>query len=446
MKIPYSDLTVNNDIVYENGLIIKPIDGLYKVKIAGVDKEVNLSWLVGFSLINVVDNEYLSKVINELYFVSGDNKYNYTFNGLVALFKNPIECGEYRLLPFNTDYAINNSGSLIRLSDNFIQNEININEYYRLSIVGTPDVNRHVAVSLVWCDNDDYLTKPIVNHKDGIKHNCNYDNLEWCSYSHNSNHAFASGLREDNIPVKCRSVKTGVVSNFQSIAALSKFLGYKVDSLRLHNILGNKRKLFNREYEVKLAEDDSCWNHAHDTPGRTNNEYTVIVTRGKLVKEYTHVNDFIKGEKLWNISASIPVLANVLRERDKHITVDIIDHKCRLPVIALEIDSGKIYKASTASGLGSLLGIHRSKVAAQLHRAANIEYRGYLIKYDDGKPWPSNIIFDRCKPMTVKATNDNDVVIFESLTSAANYFDVDRSVIKSRIGLSKDYNGWVFSQ
>lgn len=38
------------------------------------------------------------------------------------------------------------------------------------------------------------LNKPIVNHLDGEKYNCRYDNLEWCSYYDNHQHAYDTGL------------------------------------------------------------------------------------------------------------------------------------------------------------------------------------------------------------------------------------------------------------
>lgn len=53
-------------------------------------------------------------------------------------------------------------------------------------------VNRLVAQAFI-PNNNNY---PIINHIDGDKRNNNVDNLEWCSYSHNSREAYRLGLKK----------------------------------------------------------------------------------------------------------------------------------------------------------------------------------------------------------------------------------------------------------
>lgn len=69
-------------------------------------------------------------------------------------------------------------------------------EYLTLSMVdksgNSCSVRAHVIIALAYCPNPKKL--PVVNHLDGNKHNNAAENLEWTTYSGNTNHAWDNNL------------------------------------------------------------------------------------------------------------------------------------------------------------------------------------------------------------------------------------------------------------
>lgn len=104
-------------------------------------------------------------------------------------------------------YEVHNDGTVISLGrigargyvvkDKKLTQAENNNGYLRVSMNLTGKSKSYFVHRLVAkCFVENPYCLPVVNHKDGNKHNNHYSNLEWVTSSENNKHAFALKLRK----------------------------------------------------------------------------------------------------------------------------------------------------------------------------------------------------------------------------------------------------------
>jgi hypothetical protein len=103
----------------------------------------------------------------------------------------------------------------------------------------------HRLIAKAFLDKEERFN--IINHKDGDSSNNNVDNLEWCDYKINNNHARRNGL--NNIafkPTKLIRIADGVELNFdtkmETVRYLGKAKGYLTRKIKrdiIFDIYGN---------------------------------------------------------------------------------------------------------------------------------------------------------------------------------------------------------------
>lgn len=127
-----------------------------------------------------------------------------------------------------------------------------------------PDVGRrtivgmHRLLALAFLQYGANVDSLDVNHRNGIKSDNCLGNLEWVSRKQNCDHAYSTGLREDNIGVVVRNVFSGELHSFYSISECARRMGLNIATTCLR-IRTKGQKLFPPGLQFKAKTDDTPW-------------------------------------------------------------------------------------------------------------------------------------------------------------------------------------------
>lgn len=112
--------------------------------------------------------------------------------------------------------------------------------YYTANTIdGT--IRRHRAMMLAFKPPGIDPRRLLVNHLDGVPGHDDLDNLEWCTYSENTTHAYDTGLHSEKVvAVIAWHVDSGQFAAHQSIASAGRATGLPEDTIRKRLKRNNK--------------------------------------------------------------------------------------------------------------------------------------------------------------------------------------------------------------
>lgn len=216
------------------------------------------------SIFNILIPELYKSTIQFLFKDLDEN--NWEPNNVTYKFKDgPLECPFYTgffYIPGYSKYIINKDGVIKNIVTGKIKSWTvvkNSKESVRGGYVKTSSVNdaglrvdlsRHRALCLTFKNYDKHPGLMIINHKNGIGGDDWLDNLEFCTYSENTKHAYDLGLYSNKVvPVDCLNWITKEEFSFKSIQTCSDFLKEKYNFSNANLITHRLRYGNNKKYK-----------------------------------------------------------------------------------------------------------------------------------------------------------------------------------------------------
>lgn len=130
-------------------------------------------------------------------------------------------------------------------------------------------IRRHIHVLKL----ETFLVKPddvavVGNHRNGVKHDNELENLEWTTYSGNLIHAYQNGLRSDNLVGFLKDLVSGEVRMFNTLREISDELDVYPPVVTRY-INGSREAPIKFKYAIWLLGEDKT-NLTKDDIGKVN--------------------------------------------------------------------------------------------------------------------------------------------------------------------------------
>lgn len=350
---------------------------------------------------------------------------------------------KYRVIPSYPEMAVDEHGVVINSKSGSKIEQVMSKDGHRYVRNDSKAMGRfymvgvHRLVALAWLKNDDPDNKNVVNHLRGgeIPLDNSASNLEWTTFAGNTYHAVHAGLLPFAKPCRIRSIKTGKVKTFPSIAEMSDFLDIKVtkEASYFNHRRGNK--LFKGEWEVRLDGDNRPWIYEQKCKNVEPSRYIFTITEpGKDPIIHNGIRSVIRTYKLWNLpSWSCKEVLKRFKHDYPNYKIEVKDQYNLRPIEVKNLETGEVKVYASNKELHEKTGWCKTSVLDAINYTGHRRLYGkYVLRRQTNKPWPTDIRVTMNRPVEVTVTNkaSQKSQTFSSLREASKVLGIDRSVIK----------------
>ena len=375
-------------------------------------------------------------------------------------FREPVQYGlDFRIIPSYPQYAISIDGRVLDTTTNVLVPQTVDADGYISVYIRNPDkcknktVRVHRLMALAWLPNDDFITRPFVNHIDGRKENYRLDNLEWCSLSENAQHALETGLTGTCVKMKSRDVKTGEVVFYTSGAEMSKKLG--MSSSAASNYLNKLPGFLHRgRYEIKSLEDETPWYYEEialdwkeGDPVKAIYSIRIIDKSTGELFSFTNVKAFCAKFEIKLPSYNIEKAAEIFKARFPGHELTVTRNAVHGPYQVQDLTSNQIVVVNSIQHAAALTGLNRSGLQYDLCRGRKFIYgERWIISAGLDKVDQSLYVdkVGKSKRIAVTDVKTGNVTNVGSLKEAARFSGLDYKSVDKSVRTGKTIKGWNF--